>query len=212
MTTTRRNVVTGAIAATLPVAAVAAPAAVDPIFAAIEAHKITWQLYLKATKKAEALRNSLPEDVRERKPRVQVGVFRDSENVHHPIFVYSTKEIDNYFSHNAQLAFQSGGSETMIHDTVRAAYAEFDSETKRINAAYDASGLLQLELATDQPCGDASEKIDIVMETTPTTRDGIVAWIDYIMAGFREGYVPDSDETDADAFLIRLRDAIAKLA
>jgi hypothetical protein len=128
--TTRRSIVTGALAATLPATAIAAPAAVDPIYAAIEAHKPAWQIYLEAHNKAEALRNYMRE----------------------------------------------------------------------------------LEEATDQPCEDAGDKIYAVMETNPTTRDGIVAWIDYIMAGYREGYVPECSETDADAFLIRVRDAIAKLA
>jgi hypothetical protein len=40
--TTRRKMLTGALAAILPVAAVAAPAAVDPIDAAIEAHRVAF--------------------------------------------------------------------------------------------------------------------------------------------------------------------------
>ena len=141
---------------------------------------------------------------------MKIGVFRDSDNAVHPVYAYSTKEIDQYSFVNAQFA-ERVIAKAAVHDTIRAAYAEFDREKDRVHAAYDASGLHELGLESDHLCNEACDKLAVAMETTPTTMAGLIALVSYAAAGNAytgEGFVGEGYDED---FLAHISASLAKL-
>ncbi len=214
--TTRRNVVTGLLAAgTLPVAAIAAPGTVDPIFAAIEAAN---EANAKKTRH-DSLRTdfeaTLPDEVT-RCQRVLVGRNGDG-----PIYVYMHQHIDEFFVRHASLSLPALDCDQKLKSLWKAEYAaahydgraraiveqfhaelpiakarahkELDRDHKRMMRVQESSGLMAMKNESCELFDLACDTDLSVRECHPTTPLGVAAKINYMLEKMRDGSFGDDE-------------------
>jgi hypothetical protein len=202
--TTRRNVVTGMLAATtLPAAALAAPGAVDPIFAAIEAHRGAWADNTIHREELDNLEDTLGDEVT-RSPRVRVAQrYEDGQ----PCYAHSDNEIRET-KRSYRYAF---GPEAEAEEIAKA-LAELDADRIQLKKARDNSGLTAAIEKYERLFAYACEKTSELMETTPTTPAGHVAKWRHILDSPDEGFEEWYCHVDAADHLMRSITELAKLA
>jgi hypothetical protein len=228
MTHTRRGIITGILAAaTLPATAIAAPVAVDPIFAAIEAHRGAFASWMQSNDAINTLEATLPKSVT-RWPRVLVG-----RNGKKPIYAESHPAIDNFFKRHIgfTLAAINYDRETirqiepseLRRETIEAAgkkleldlriartkaHAELDRVITRRNSIRASSGLEALEQENETLCNVQCILRSDMIDTNPTTPAGVAAILIYLLAEHDEGFFNFKD-IDTNSFMKRLRNALA---
>jgi hypothetical protein len=232
MTTNRRNIVTGMLAATtLPAAALAAPGEVDPIFKLIETAKDAESKKERHNVVRDDFEESLPEEVT-RCQRVLVGMNGDE-----PIYAQNSQQIDMFFVHNVSLslaaincdrqieilrkkdgfAHYNGSTNAAIEQfyaelpiAKAEAHAELDRDIARMETVQESSGLRAMRDESNQLFQEWCDAHLDVMDCHPTTAAGASAKLEYMLEKIRDGSLGDDEcvEESLDHFA----KSLAKLA
>jgi len=221
--TTRRNLVTGMLAAaTLPDAALAAPATVDPISALIETSNAAHLQFTKAEKALNDLVATLPDEVT-RCQRVIVGRISDE-----PIYAQTHQQVSNFFKDYSGntlpgirlFSLRPNGREQMeaaekqfqaeLCPAEADAHAELNRDIERMQAAQELSGLTALEDETERLLEIRCDADFDVMQCHPPTVAGVMVKIEYMAWKVREGVSGDEDYMAES--LEHIRDSLARMA
>jgi hypothetical protein len=190
---------TAAVAvAAVPAAANASPAALDPIFAVIERHRVESRLYDEAIVDQSNLEETLPEEIT-RSPRVQIGL-RDRVN---PWYLHSRHDIDLYLKRAPDFA-STPKIRARLHD-------EFDRDVAEIKAKQDQCGLTAAELRTEHLCNSCQKLAWAIATTVPTSMAGVAAVLRYANEWEDAGEEwPGTDEIGSDGWHYQLRQTLAE--
>lgn len=179
-TTTRRSLLTGAVAVPVLVLAGAAskaktpgPESVDPIFNAIAAHRSAEMEYSAALNAQADLEEALPKSVK-RDGRVCVGP--------RGYFCVSHEQIDAIFS---------GRTAALSRSTVEAqrkkAHVAFDRDCMRQKAKQDARGWTAVSERVDRAGDNVTTTAVALTQIAPTSITGIAALMQYAVEFIDDG-------------------------
>lgn len=186
----------GSAAATFATApAVVAPSiaqeatAIDPIFAAIEAHRKAFRIYVDAMRALDDIEHAMPDDLLEGE-KVQVG-WRHGWSGREPLYSKSHEHIDAYF--DSELAPLNAGAK-YTHERHLPDRAEIELRRTSAHAALDIEADRIAEQLTEwgwRAANDAFEAADesegeamdmLIWNLTPTTIAGTSALARYLLS------------------------------
>jgi hypothetical protein len=209
MTTTRRAFLITATAAVPAMALLGATAAIptaalaaamptlDPIYAAIERHRIEQKSYVDALIARDKLHEIVPKEIR-RGPRVQFGMKAGQ-----PYYLYSHQQIDH------RLEWMPDFDST---PEIRARlHGELDRDARELWAKQDEHGMTAADDRVEQLCQSCQELAWAIATTVPTSIAGLAAVLRYVneFEDLGEEW-PDTDTIGSEGWHYQLRQAAAK--
>jgi hypothetical protein len=220
---TRRTALTGAAALAAGTAAIAIAKAVepDPIYAAIEQHRLSEATYGAALSLRDRLEGGLDDEIT-RKPRVHVGfeseieidkqalssdirvmTIKSTRGTTKPIYVQTLNDIEKSVPYDAD-------AEAWIADRV----AALEADRRELEAKRTAAGLTAAEAASEAAGDKARDDLWALATTAPATLAGIAALYAYAreVGGFSNLFYDEEVGEVAEWHLERAICALAGMA